>query len=264
MKKRNFKKIKIKAMVFIFGLIGIILLLTNLLADEEVPNFSGYIVTRVGKTVTFTRARGDHSKLFCFKYGPEDKKTKIPLATVKEIIFGEGSKTALVKLKDGRTMNGRCLRFTKYSNAFWGSNYDFHFSYFDDVAGNENDDFILFKDMARLVIDEPVGRFRRCPHCNATWPDSYLFCPNDGTVTVWGEPTGTIVTGEANVFQDVSLMEILLNACLDRAGYDPTSDEAKLVKDFIQLWLNPIADQIEIQKKLDELRKQFLEIGEGR
>lgn len=166
-------------------------LLATTASADQVPNVSGYIVTRDGRTVTFTRAE-ESSKYLSFKYGPEGKETRIPLADIARVIFGEKSRSAVISLKDGRTVDATCIATDKHGNALW-RNFSFSYFFFDDISRQENRDHLPYREMSEMVIAEPVGTFRRCPHCGATWPDAYLYCPHDGTETVWGERTGSLL-----------------------------------------------------------------------
>ena len=156
---------------------------------EDVANVSGFVLSRDGITTNFTRL-DPRAKVFSFKYGPEDKETTIPAAKVREITFGDGSDSAVFALRDGRTVMARRLTRTGYG-PHWSDKGGafFKYAYFDDVAGAERDASPAFKDLARIVFGEHVGRFRVCPHCKALWPDTYLFCPHDGTRIIWGEPS---------------------------------------------------------------------------
>ena len=245
---------------------SIVLLLaasTFLGGADQIPNVCGYIVTRDGKTTTFTRVKEGY-KRFGFRYGPEDKRTTIPLADVSRVTFGEKSMSAVILLKDGRKVDAKCCR-ARGGYPYWPSHY-VELYYFDDIARKEGTSIAHFKNMSQLVIDEHVGRFRRCPHCKGTWPDSFLFCPHDGAKTVWGERSGSVTLGRAKPSRssaqdrrrrDASVLEAVLNASLARSGVDPSSKEAKQAKDFGKLWMNPAADPKEIHRKLDELRREW-------
>ena len=233
---------------------------------EEALNLSGYLTTRTGKTITFTKVH-DLSKFLCFRYGPEDKETTFPLSQVQSVVFGEESASALICLKDGRRV--QATRYgTDDRKPIWGVGSrgyhceHFYLFYFDDIARKEQQRNVYFSDISRLVLDENVGRFRRCTHCRGTWPDSYLFCPHDGVRTVWGESSGSLLTvsepgARERTKRTANLMEALLNASLARSGVDPTSDEAAKAKEFGKLWMNPLADPKEIHRKLDEFREEW-------
>lgn len=236
---------------------------------KDIPNVHGYIVTKEGKTIHFSRVE-EGSKTLGFKYGPEEKTSFIPLANIREVIFGEQSYSARIRLKDGRNIDAKCIRLNDYNHfPEWGKqSVGIHFSYFDDVARKESKEWCGFDKMALITIDEAVGRFRRCPHCKGLWPDSYLFCPHDGVRTVWGEATGSLVmNGKSSKEQRrkkrAHVMEAILNASLARSGVDPASEEASKAKEFGKLWMNPHADPKEIHGKLDELRKDFLRRSKG-
>lgn len=148
-------------------------------AQPPVPNTSGYFITREGRTVTFSRLHSA-SQTIRFTYGPENKTTLIPLAEVRRIIFGDDQNSAVVYLKDGREVGAR--------NVKNGENHDFlAYHYFDEIAKTENSSSIAFSRLSEIIVGEHAGQFRSCPHCSAVWPDKYLFCPHDGTKTVWGE-----------------------------------------------------------------------------
>lgn len=55
----------------------------------KAPNVSGHIVLRKGKTVDFIKLAYPKDKYLLFKYGPQDKETRIPVARIKTITFGE-------------------------------------------------------------------------------------------------------------------------------------------------------------------------------
>jgi NADH pyrophosphatase NudC (nudix superfamily) len=149
------------------------------LAQAQVPNTSGHFITREGRTVTFSRLHSA-SQTIRFTYGSENKATGIPLADVRRIIFGDDQSSAVVYLKDGREVSAR--------NVKNGENHDYlAFHYFDEIAKTENYNRIAFSSLSEIIVEEHAGQFRRCPHCNAVWPDKYLFCPHDGTKTNWGE-----------------------------------------------------------------------------
>ena len=148
--------------------------------QESVSNVDGFFITRDGNTVSFSRVHLN-SKTIRFTYGPEDKQTEIPLAAVEEVIFGDGQHSAVIRLRDGRTVQGMNLRNSKGIEVF-------EYYYFDDIAKKENFSRISFASLSKMTTGENAGRFRRCPHCSSTWPDSYLYCPHDGVKTIWHEP----------------------------------------------------------------------------
>ncbi len=235
------------------------LLSPSLLADAE--NVSGYFVDQKGKTVNFQKI-DEVSKGIAFRYGPEDKLTSVPLTEVSDISFGEKNMTADIKLKDGRQIVGRCAD----PRGFWSSKENqqyFRYFYFDEIARKPAEESLGYYEIKRIVIGDAIGHFRRCPHCKGSWPDSYLFCPHDGTATAWGEPAAPIaqnvqVTPEDRAKRHAKFLEATVNANLSRAGYDPASERAQKVRDFSLLWMNPLADPKEIHGKLDELRKIIL------
>lgn len=156
--------------------------------EEDPPNVCGYFVTRKGATVNFTKVASDpNHRRFKFRYGADDKVTVLPLAKMREISFGEESKFALITLKDGREVTARADQAGQWTTHFANSEV-FVFYYFDEVARKETPRTEAYYNISRLVFDDPVGRFRRCPTCHGTWPDSYLFCPHDGAKTVWSDP----------------------------------------------------------------------------
>ena len=247
-------------LVAIFSLTGL---------AEALPNVHGYLITRDGKTMHFTKVT-DKCKSFSFRYGPEGKSVATPLSKIAEVIFGEGSKTARIRLKDGRNIDAQCNYYDR--NPDWSpESYDYlAYYYFDEVGLKERGPTsVTFRKISSIVIDDAVGRFRRCPHCKGLWPDSYLFCPHDGVRTVWGEAAGSLVvnvkpTQEQGRKRRSHVMEAILNASLARSGVDPASEEATKAKEFGKLWMNPLADPKEIDKKLEELRQDFLKKSGGR
>ena len=240
---------------------------TEPLLAEEPPNIQGYIVTRDGRTIHFTGINRSY-RLINFRYGPENKKSSISLANVAEIIFGENSRSARIKLKDRRTIDAKC-KDSSGNVSLWAavSHPDragiFYYYYFDDVTRKQQETKMYYNNMARIVVGEHVGRFRRCLHCKGLWPDSYLYCPHDGTQTVWGAASGslkvdTTVTREQLIKRKASIMEAILNASLTRSGIDPSSEEAERAKRFGKLWINPAANPEDIHKQLDELRDSII------
>ncbi len=237
-------------------------------ADNKDLNASGYLVMRKGNTMTFIKTE---KKTFVFNYGSEKKTTDMPISQLKKITFGEHSKSAEIVLKNGKTVSAEVanredrntgMRVFGVDTWVRGSTY-FSFYYLDDLKGGQTKKSVNWSSIAQITFDDTVGRFRVCPHCKSTWPDDFLFCPHDGSRTVWGEPSGSLLinvktTEEEKAQRRANVMESILNASLASSGIDPASEEASRAKEFGKLWMNPTADPKEIHKKLDELRQQFL------
>lgn len=155
-----------------------------------VPNTSGHIVTRGGVTINFTGVQ-DISKILHFSHGPERTPTTAPLSRLARIRFGEGAQSARIELKDGRTLDAN-PGYYHNNRAYWSRSVTyFQYNVLDQISGQNISRRTPWRDIAEIVFDEAVGRFRVCPKCKAVWPDTYLFCPRDGTATEWG-PTPEI------------------------------------------------------------------------
>jgi hypothetical protein len=249
----SFKKLSFS----LFVISSLILFIASNSFAEQYPNASGYFTTKKGKTITFTKS---NTANFTFLYGPEDKRARdIPLATIKEITFGKDSKVARITFKDGREINAKGID----DRVRWTHSRDnsgtFYYEYFDDINKKEEHSKIGFYEAAKIVVDENIGRFKRCPFCKRNWPDSYLFCPHDGTKTVWGEPAGSIqnsanLSKEQRLQKSGKVMEAIVNESVAKQGGDPSSDLSRKATDFATAWMNPLATKDEINKKLYDLR----------
>jgi len=151
---------------------------------EDLSNVSGFFVKQSGNTVNFISISG--SRELCLTYGPENKSTSVPLASVHRIVFGEDYR-AQITLRDGRLIDARNV-----DNCRFDDSRVFSYSYFDDIGMEKRGAKEYFYRIATIVFGDAVGHFRICPHCGAIWPDVYLFCPLDGSNTHWGDPAGAI------------------------------------------------------------------------
>jgi len=174
------------------------------LAAMAVPNVSGHLITRDGRTIEFTGLPGSFHLVF--RHGADDRETRIPFAQASEIVFGESGATARIRLKDGRNLEAGIAETFWQARTVrgWSQMVDpvsgrpvegalgvldpkFLFLYFDDVSNATERRSLFYHEIAKIVLDEGVGQFRRCAACGSTWPGSYLFCPKDGSKTEWVE-----------------------------------------------------------------------------
>jgi len=279
-------------LLFIFFVFIPLFTKTDCLSEEislrDLPNFSGYIVTKKGETIIFDKV-AFWGKVFCFRYGNEQNIACFKTADVCRITFGEESRSVRVELKNGAKMLGgfkygswtgftRSLpcaerelfgTFVRKSKKTYGIRSKVCFGpgvdvpcltilEYDAINKKEKRKSYFFEDISMIVIGQESGRFRSCPHCKAILPATYWFCPYDGGKTIWSEISGEHDKKVLTTAKETDLIEAVLNASLARSGIDPLSKEAQKAKEFGKLWLNPLADPREIHKKLDEFRNDIL------
>lgn len=159
--------------------VGFILFLLLTTSPSSAPNVSGYLTTQDGKTLSF-ESIGQASRTVYFLYGLEMNKSNIPLTDLKRIVMGEYP-TAIFYFKDGRELAVTFKSFD-HGDGRLGT------KYLDVVTGQLRNRYVPMNELKELSLGNEIGRFRSCPLDGSFWPDTYLFCPHDGTKTVWASP----------------------------------------------------------------------------
>ena len=76
------------------------------LSEDNIPNASGHIIMRKGQTIKFYKVFHEHNQIR-FRYGPDNLKNTIPLASLRKAIFDDGSHTAVSVLKVEKRIFGK-------------------------------------------------------------------------------------------------------------------------------------------------------------
>lgn len=213
-------------------------------ADHSLtPGSAGYLITKEGRMISFTGVVDKYSRV-TFVYGPEEKETTIPWTQFRKINFD--SSTAFKAWVMDR--KGREFEVTRMLTVGRNRGPSFYYTYWDDVAEKLTEGSVGTRDVEMIVFGENFGPFRSCPSHGGAYPSTFLFCPIDGSATVWAEPFGD--TKDAVNVRAISLARI------EVSDLDPRlrSRALRLAVDTI----NPFASEADITAAVDSLVAEIL------
>lgn len=250
---------------------------------DKIAQTSGYLITTNGKTINFESIRDLE---ITFKYGPEDKLTTIAVSRISEITFTTQSKppVAHIVLRSGKEFTAKPTYTYGYKVYYGQKDSDwretFDFNYFDDLTEELKKQSVFNHQISKIIFGSHFGRFRRCPHDNTIWPDTYLYCPQSGHKNVWGEPVGSLVSATAidpsvGCSKCLSLYPGSMSVCsvcsgkltpittnthqknayyfLGRSKIAPDSKRGQAAVELSKKWLNPFSTEAEIDKALQDV-----------
>ena len=229
-------------------------------ASGDEANVSGHIITRKGRTLTFTRLQNGWESLQ-IRHGPEDTPSSLPFSRCRSITFGRNSHSAQVVLTNGRQLTIRPGDLDGGDQPIWVRlTPSLEFYTFDEIQAKEVERRCHFQDIAKIVLGKSTGRFRRCTQCSAIWPDSYLFCPHDGARTSWSDaasrPQG-IQSAASSPRKPRGIIDAFVNTTLSQAGVRADSSEAREFREFTEIFLDPKSDPKEYTQKLEQLHRKY-------
>lgn len=241
-----------------------------ILGKADVEGVSGQIVLSDGQKIKFVRlgyVKETKPQEYYVSGNIGGQSVSYPLSKLRSVLFPNhesGSMDEVIVV--GKT--GESFTLTGTSIGVIGDRtYDgFSYVYHDKVTGELMESYagVRSTKLVQIVIEGDAGTLRRNPRTKDFYPATYNFDPFTGEELVWalpGQPTAVSMPPHGRL--SGRALEAVLNASLSRHGVDPLSEEAKRARDFAELWMNPRADLPEIQKKLEEMRKDFLKNDES-